>query len=122
MRLTQPRLTHPVAVGRPARRWHPPLVLAGIVVPLALAASLAAPILLADASRGPDTPLVRFGVEFAALVLALLGVWLADQARVPPSVRAENMRILLLLGGMVAAMFSAAFLWLAALEMVGSVL
>jgi hypothetical protein len=32
------------------------------------------------------------------------------------------MRILLLLGGMVAAMFSAAFLWLAGLQVVGSVL
>lgn len=122
MRLTHLGPPQPVTVERSTHRWHPPLALAGIAVPLALAASLAAPIMLADASRGPDTPLMRFVVELVAFLLAFVGVWLADQARVPPSVLAENMRILLLLGGMVAAMFSAAFLWLAGLQVVGSVL
>lgn len=116
------RLAQPIVTDRWTPTRRPPLVLAGVVVPLALAASLVAPILLSDATRGPGTPLARLGLESLALLLGVVGIWLADQARVPPSVRAENLRVLLVLGGMVATMFAAAFLWLATLEVVGAAL
>lgn len=95
---------------------EPPLAYAGTVVPLALLMALLGPTFVANARLGPATPYARLLVELVALGLALAGVWCADQAQVEPRVESENLRVLLVLGGLVTSMFAGAFLWLAAME------
>lgn len=107
------------AVGRlRASMAQPPLVYAGIAVPVALVLALLGPTFVASAGLGAATPYARLLVELGALGFALAGVWLADQAEVEPRVESENLRVLLVLGGLVTTMFAGAFLWLAAMEIV----
>ena len=112
----------PVRLVAGARHDGPPLWRAAVQVPAALFLAILSPSRVALSEVGAAAPFLRFGAQALAMTLALHGWYDADGADVGARVQDENLRILLILGGLVAAMFSGALGYLAFLEVLGTIL
>jgi hypothetical protein len=108
--------------GATAGRSGPPLWHAAVLVPLALALAVLSPVLIGGSGLGAAAPWVRLVAQALAFACALGGWYQADQAEVRPSVHDENLRVVLILGGLLAAMYSVALGWLAVMEVLGALL
>lgn len=108
--------------GVAAGRSGPPLWHAGVLVPTALVLAVMSPLVIGGSGLGGAAPWVRLAAQGLALACALRGWFQADQADVRPSVHDENLRLVLILGALLGAMYAGALGWLSAMEVLGLLL
>lgn len=103
------------------RHEGPPLWHAAVMVPVALGLAIFGPDLVGQTwGPGLGTSVARLMTEVVAFGLGVRGWYSADVADVRPSVHDENTRIVLVFGGLLAAMFAGALGWLAFMDVLSS--